>query len=190
VNSRFRNDALVFVALVGFGAATRLVPYYSSFATWNLNAIGAFALFAGFYFQNRLVACVVPLLATLLADVVIGQFMGNYRWEMMAAVYLAATLPVLLGPWLRQKLGVLRVGVGALGASLAFFLITNCAYWFCFMPHTQADLVQAYVNAVPFFRGTLAGNLIFSAATFGLYSLTMHPGLANASDPQTDAVSV
>jgi hypothetical protein len=50
-------------------------------------------------------------------------------------------------------------------------------------------LVKAYVEALPFFRGTLAGNLIFSAATFGLYALTMHPGLAGASEPQADAVS-
>ena len=37
-------------------------------------------------------------------------------------------------------------------------------------PHTASGLVMCYVNALPFFGRTLAGDLLYTGALFGLHA--------------------
>jgi hypothetical protein len=64
-------------------------------------------------------------------------------------------------------------GVKILGASLSgsiiFFLLTNFAFLYSQYPHNLSGVIQAYVNGLPFFRGTLLGDLFYSFALFGGY---------------------
>ena len=179
VNTRILRDVSIFLAMVALGVATRLVPVYTSLDTWNLNAILAIALFAGFYYQNRFVAFAPAAIAMLVGDLIIQR----YDLRMMAVVYTALLIPVLLGPWLRKRLNPLNVGVGSLGAAVAFFIVSNGAYWWFYQSHTWSGLAAAYTQAVPFFRGTLAGTLVFSALLFGLYALATSRGWVAVAKP-------
>ena len=64
--------------------------------------------------------------------------------------------------------------------SIVFFLITNLGSWFAMTedyPRTLAGLVDCYIAGLPFFRNTLTGDLVFSAAFFGIaYLVKAHAG--------------
>jgi hypothetical protein len=72
-----------------------------------------------------------------------------------------------------RKISPSRVFGASLGASVFFFVVTNFAVWVegWLYPATTQGLINCYYNALPFFRNTLLGDLVFSAALFGTYAL-------------------
>jgi len=155
-------SALVFVALILLGVAGRLMPHLP-----NFTPVAAVSLFAGFYFQRRLVALLVPLCAMLVSDAVVGF----YHWPTMITVYAALAAPVLCGPLLKRRLGPVMVLGSSLAGSCLFFVTTNAAVWrFDQMYGSGLDgLVQCYTAALPFFRYTALGDLTWTAVVFGAY---------------------
>jgi len=153
---------LAFQILI-FGILLRFLPHAPNFAP-----VGAVSLFAGFYFSRR-TALILPLLLMLLSDF----FLGFYEVLVMAAVYLSFALTVFLGFLLKKINKLAGVPLGALFASLIFFVLTNFAVW-AFTPwysKTLTGLFQAYLMALPFFKNTLLSNFFYSAIFFGLYEL-------------------
>lgn len=154
----------VFTALVAVAVTVRLVS-----ETPNFNAITAAALFAGFYFRNRLTALAVPLLTMVVSDF----FLGGYSTPMMLAVYASLCVPIAWRAILQRRLNPLTVGGGAVCSSLAAFALSNFAVWFAWYPQTWEGFTRCYVNAVPFLANALTSDLLFSAGFFGLYALAM-----------------
>ena len=62
-----------------------------------------------------------------------------------------------------------RILTSSLGASAIFFLVTNFAFLYSNYPHDLHGIIQAYVNGLPFLRGTLLGDMFYSLALFGGY---------------------
>ncbi|REJ64662.1 MAG: hypothetical protein DWQ31_20440 [Planctomycetota bacterium] len=159
---------LAFLLLVGLGTAGRLY-----FETPNFTPLAAVALFAGYYFRHRLIAVAVPLFTLALSDL----FMSRHAsWGVMVTVYLALCFPVLLGCWLRAPRSTfaqlpLRTAAALLLPSLVFYLSTNLAVWFfdTLYPTTAAGLAACYVQALPFYRWFLQGDLLFIPLVFGAY---------------------
>ncbi len=153
-----------FVLLVALGVAGRLLPHPPHFTP-----VAAAALFAGFFFPLRTLAVLVPLGTMAISDGIIGV----YDYRITIAVYAGLAFPVLFGPLLARKPGVLRVGLCAASSSLAFFVVSNFSVWLHsgMYEHTAAGLVRCYVMALPFLRFTLSGDLVWSAALFGGYAL-------------------
>lgn len=156
--------AAVFCALVALAVAVRLLS-----ETPNFNAVTAAALFAGFYFRNRLTAVCVPLLAMSVSDV----FLGGYAKPMMAAVYLSLMVPIAWRGVLRQRLSPLAVGSGAVCSSLSFYVLSNAAVWYAWYPRSWQGLAQCYTAALPFLANSIASDVLFSAGFFGLYVLAV-----------------
>jgi hypothetical protein len=110
--------------------------------------------------------------------------LGGYDPRLMAVVYLMLAAPVFAGPYLRRafSLGsssrfafgsaVAGLCVCSLAGSLAFYIVTNFACWLLSTHYDRSlsGLATCYVNALPFFRYTLAGDLCFACATFGVYA--------------------
>lgn len=148
----------------------------------NVAPVAALAMFAGFLFTRRpLWAVSVPFVTMLLSDFVIG----GYDLAMMLVVYGALATPAVVGRLLRHY-GRLSanssrwgdaVGVvgGSLLSSIFFFTVTNFAVWLgsCWYESSWQGLMHCYARAVPFFRYTLTGDLLFSGAIFGIYALSV-----------------
>ena len=157
------NTRLITLSLIIFSIAMfRLLPHPP-----NVSPVAAMALFGGAYFSDRRVAFLVPFLALLLSDFLLGLH------DTMVYVYAGFALTVVMGFWIGKKLNVRRVAFAALASSIVFFAITNFGAWFTsgLYPMTIEGLMQAYVAAIPFFQNSLLGNLVFTTLLFGGYTL-------------------
>ena len=168
--------ALVLIAVAAF---SRMLPHPS-----NFTPIAAIALFGGVYLDKRF-AFIVPILAMLASDYVIGFYGGMY-W-----VYGSFVLIGLIGIWLKNHKTPLLVLGGTLVSSILFFVITNFGVWMTpgsIYAHNWSGLIECYIAAIPFFRNTLGGDLLFVAVMFGLYESALMALRKLAS--KTDTVSI
>lgn len=168
-----RSTWVLAAVLVLIPAMLRVVTHYAD-ALPNIAPAAAVALFCGAVFRDRRLALGVPLAGMLLSDAFIELDRSR------VGVYLALTGITLLGMWVRTRnRKPAAVLCGALGGSLLFFLVTNFQYWLTsdpslgiyHTPRTFAGLVQAYTQAIPFFRATLVGDVLYSVTLFGAYAL-------------------
>jgi hypothetical protein len=160
-----RTKILLAAAIIIAAAASRLVKH-----PFNFTPVAAMALFAGCYLQRRW-AVVLPLAAMFVSD----YFIGFYDWQVMASVYVGIALAFFVGWYLRNRVKWYSVISAALISSLAFFVLTNFAVWafFTWYPHTWAGLVSCFTLALPFFRNTFIGDLVYSSVFFGAYELVL-----------------
>ena len=158
----------VLIAMIAVAVATRLVIFFApGVLPYNFTPVEAIALFGGAYFADRRLAFVVPLAAMLLADLVIGLH------DLIPVIYGCIGLTALLGRNLRGKVRALPVAGYAFASAVMFFVVTNFFVWLTgnMYPHDGAGLIACYVAGIPFFNGTLAGTLLWSAILFGGFEL-------------------
>lgn len=112
-----------------------------------------------------------PLVLLAASDVVLTKFVYAYplTWDHFVTwAWYAAIL--WLGAGLRENTSVLRVGISALAGSVSFFVVSNFAVWASWnmYPKTMSGLMTCYAAALPFFRRGFEGDMLFTAAMFGL----------------------
>lgn len=168
-----QRKVLLFIGvLIAITALTRLFP-----VAWNFSPMAAIALMGGFFFKDIKKAILIPLACLLVSDTLlhIQYLTGASEWPGLypeiSLVYLAYVLIVLIGRNMIASPKWLNVIGAALVGSFAFFLITNFAVWMAghTYPMDLNGLVSCYVAAVPFFRMTLLGNLVYSVLFFGAF---------------------
>ena len=150
---------LLALSLIIFAVAIfRLLPHPP-----NVSPVAAMALFGGAYFTDKRVAFLVPFLALLLSDLILGLH------DTMIFVYAGFGLTVMIGFWIGQSMNVRRIVAAVIGTSLLFFMITNLGAWMTsgLYPMTANGLLQAYAAGIPFFQNSLLGNAVFTAFLFG-----------------------
>ena len=161
LSPRVKRDGALALALIGLCVAARLLPHAP-----NFTPLAAAALFAGAMMRDVRLAVATPAIALIVSDVLIGF----YNPLVMAAVYVGLLAPVLLGRTvLADGIGAFRLPATALGAAVLFFMVSNLAVWATspLYPLNGAGLAACFIAALPFFKYTLAGNLVWSAALFG-----------------------
>ena len=166
--------AMIAVAVIG-----RLVPHMPNFAP-----VTATALFCGAYMsrkQSFLALGAILLLSDYLL-LYIKPFGGTSFDQVYAPwmlyhgtlpfVYLSFAISAAVGWWVKSRRASGYVVGAALFCSVQFFLITNAAVWFGGMYDRGLDgLMQSYTMALPFFRGTLLGDLFYASVFFGAWEL-------------------
>jgi len=158
--SSLRNEALLALFLIALDVFARTTPHI-----WNFMPVAATALFAGRTFGNRSLALLVPLVAMLLADLVIGFD----KWQLELVIYAAMLLPAVVGIASRRWSGPGVVVASMLVCSLTFFAASNLAVW-AFVgiyPHTLTGLTECFIAAIPFLEKTMFGDLLWTAVLFG-----------------------
>lgn len=151
---------MIYYLLILIGFITRFLPHPA-----NFTAVAAVALFSGYYIKDKRLAIAVPLIIMFLSDIKLGF----YQWQLLASVYLAFALVVLLGISMRDKKWFWSLVMSVIG-TIIFFLVTNWAVWqFAdWYPHTFAGLMACYEAGLPFVRNNFAGDLIYTFILFGI----------------------
>jgi hypothetical protein len=151
----------------------RLLPH-----PWNVTPMGAMFLFSGATFQRKTSSLLVPLLALVVSDIVVIQFLygGRHPW-FDPFTWLGFVSIGLIGWILRANPSPGRLLAASLAGSLLFFLISNFGVWAhgTLYPHTWSGLLKCYVAAIPFLRNTLLGDLFYAILMFGSYYWLIHP---------------
>lgn len=156
------NKNLLFVVGIIFVACLlRLVPHLP-----NFTPIGAIALFGGMYLDKKY-AFVLPLVALFLSDLVLGFH------ATMPFVYGSFILSGLLGMWVKRKRTGMRTVVAILASSVLFFVITNFGVWLVsgIYERSPRGLIEAFVMALPFFRNTIFGDLVYTTSFIIMYEI-------------------
>lgn len=165
-------------SLTVLAGVLRLVPHW-----WNFTPVTALGLYGGARLPLAQ-ALTLPLAVMALSDVILHYvvypgFPPFHPW-----VYASLVINVLLGRLLRHTNSPAKIAAVVLVASVQFFLLTNFGAWLGspIYPQTPAGLATCYAaglafvgpNSVPplgFFGNMLAGDLLFTAALFGLHTV-------------------
>ncbi len=172
------------LGLTVLSALGRLVPHAP-----NVTPLGGSCLFAGSRLAGP-IAYLLPLVVMVATDPL--AWFGHGYTLASPVIYLSFMLSVWIGRCLLKNVTPIRVGSAAFLCSLQFFVFSNLALWVgAVAGHSTmysadfAGLVKCYTMALPFFGRTLAGDLLFSGAIFGMYEL-----LSRASSPTSSKQDV
>lgn len=148
-------------SLIIFGIFIRLIPHIPNFAP-----VGAIALFGGAMLGRRF-AVWLPLAIMMVSDLVIGAYSG------MIITWIAFALVGVFGLLFMRRSFMSRITLGAVGASLIFFLVSNFGTWLTgdMYAMTLPGLIHCYVMGLPFLRPTLLADMAFATVLFGSYEL-------------------
>jgi hypothetical protein len=188
-----RARTLCLIGIICLAAVARIVPHPPNFAP-----ITAMALFAGAYFASPLLAILVPLAAVFLSDIALQMLggrglytgwlaTGQGLYSSMWVQYLIWVAIACFGMLLQKRRTVLNIAVAGLASSVFFFLASNFGVWAldALYPHTPAGLADCFVAALPFFRETFLGDLVFVPVLFGGFALAEHYIPALRAEPAT-----
>jgi hypothetical protein len=159
-----KTNLLLLIFIVAAAVLTRLLPH-----AWNFAPVTAVAIAAGAYLPKKQ-AVLLTLVIRFISDCIIGFF----AWPMMVAVYAAHLFGVVAGVWLSEKKSFGRLLMAPVFSALVFFLVTNFAFLYTFYPHDISGIIAAYANGLPFLRGTLLGDLVYTFALVGGFEAAIY----------------
>lgn len=160
-----RSKLILFI-IIG-GALSRLIPH-----PYNFTPIAAMALFGGTYLQDKKLAFLIPLSAMFISDILLELVNGTGLHGQMLWVYGSMALITCMGFFLRGREQRQTIMVASLTGSMLFFLITNFGVWTGgSYGYTSRGLLDCYVAAIPFFRGTVMGDLFYNLVFFAGFAL-------------------
>ena len=172
-----KNKQLSTVLLVSLmlflAAASRIVN--AELHLWNFAPVAALGLFSGAVLKDKRYAYLLPLGAQLLADLYFQFFTQTPGFYGLSQLFVYGGMAVVaaFGTTMRKP-SVVKVAGYAVAGSVIFFLVSNLGVFFTGMWGSGfSGLVKTYVMAVPFYQGTLLGDLLFSALFFGIYALAV-----------------
>ena len=168
------RDVLILMVLLSVGIASRFIIDVP-----NFKPIAAIVLFTAFWFRSYWVAGLSLLLVMLVSN----TGLDHCPWQVTLGVVGGLAVAAMLGRRLRNQFrdsnqvsarprnAVVQLVGSAFVMSAAFFLISNLAVWSMgqWYPMTASGLAHCFTAAVPFFKYTLGGDLLFTASLFGIW---------------------
>lgn len=164
------------IGLTVIGGLARLIPHPPNFAP-----VGGMSLFAGARLPGWQ-AYLLPIVLMLVTDPLVGGYS-----RVTPLIYASFLINVWIGRRLRYSESAMRIGAAAVLCSVQFFLLTNFGTWAAssIYPHSAAGLLTCYLDAIPFFGRTLAGDLVTSGVLFGLHAWLSRKVYTPERVPQT-----
>lgn len=133
----------------------------------NFAPVGAISLFAGARLRGWQ-AYALPIFLMAITD----PLLGGYSFA-TPFVYASFLLNVWIGSRLRSSENPALLGGAAIFGAAQFFVLSNLGVWLApnGYPHTAAGLGACFTAAIPFFRGTLVSDLVYTGVLFGAHAL-------------------
>jgi hypothetical protein len=148
------------VCLIAFAVFGRVLPHPPNFAP-----MAAVAIFAGALLPRRW-AVILPVAAMIASDLVISLYpMFMFTWGSFALIAFLSNILI-------KNISPFSVIGASLGASFLFYLLSNFGVWLQGKMYamTLTGLFECYYNAIPFFRNTLLGDILFTSVLFSIYA--------------------
>lgn len=177
------KNILIVIGLMLLGILVRLIPNMPNFSPY----IGV-ALFGGAMLPKRTWAILGTTAMLYLGDLLLNNtvarpYFTGYEGFVWGANYMifnliATIIMVVFASYVLRKPSIARIGGSALIAAVVFFIISNFGVWVTSevtYPKTLAGLMQCYVAAIPFFKGTLISAVVYTVAFFGIHRLVTVP---------------
>ena len=158
MNTRF----IYIISLIFVTALSRLLPHPAEFTP-----VLSIAIFSGATLFNKRDSILVPLFAMFISDI----FLGFH--SLIPVVYSCIVFISLYSNRFVQTKNITSILFTSFLSGFFFFLVTNFAVWLTSGMYSL-DLVglqTCYLAAIPFFRNSLAGTVIYSTLLFGLFFL-------------------
>jgi hypothetical protein len=179
-------DIILAVFLIIMAASARIVN--ANLHVPNFVPIAAIGLFSGAVIKDkRSLAFLIPLLGMFLGDVYFQFFTnvpGFYSLSGQLFNYGAVIAATALGTGMKQP-KIATTLAYLFGASTAFFLVSNFGYFAGgWNGYTFAGLIKTYVDGIPFFKYTLAGDMAGGVLLFGGYFLVQQALLKKTQKAQ------
>ncbi len=167
---RTNINIILAIFLILIAATSRIVNAQLHVA--NFVPIAAISLFSGSVIKDKRLAFLVPLMGQFLGDVYFQFFTripGFYDLAGQLFNYGALIGATALGVSMKQP-KVFTTLAYLFGASTLFFLVSNFGYFAGgWNGYSFAGLVKTYIDGVPFFKYTLAGDMAGGVLLFGGY---------------------
>jgi hypothetical protein len=166
-----KNNTIIVIGIILIASLSRLIPHPSNFAP-----LGAIAMFGGYYFKKSWQSFAVTAGSWWLTDLVLNnlvykRYFTSFTW--LSASYLTVLISLiiimLISKIIIKKVNFISIITASMLSSLAFFIITNFGSFWEMYPHTLAGLGTAFNVAIPFFKNTAIGDLVYSGLIFGAY---------------------
>ncbi len=164
-----RNDINSLIAVTLIVTATVLRIANSGMHLYNFVPMAAIGLFSGAIIKDRrLLTFLVPLAGQFIADVYFQLFTntpGFYQGQLFNYAALAGAAG--LGLLMKQPKPTTILAY-LFGASGMFFIVSNFGYFMSgYNGYSFAGLTKTYIDAIPFFKNTLTGDMIGGILLFG-----------------------
>ena len=141
--------------LILLSTISRILPHPA-----NFTPVGAVAIFATKKYGYKK-ALFITIAAMLISDIFLG-----FGWYSIFVYAGFLTYILFQKLFARFKYSPLY---SAISGSVAFFAISNLGVWLGpWYEHSLPGLIKCFTLAVPFYRNTILGDLIFTGAIFGL----------------------
>lgn len=138
----------------------------------NFSPVAAIALFAGYYSRDLRLAFALPIVVMVVSDL----FIGSYDSVTMIVVYTLLALPAVFGTLVAKHTSGAKsapwLAVSSLSGSVCFFVGTNLAVFLQsgMYERSIAGLMECFTLALPFFKYTISGDIIFGCVFFVTYA--------------------
>jgi len=140
----------------------------------NFAPIAAAGIFAIYFFRKKALGIPFAIGALFLSDLVIHMSNGNGLYQARIFDYFALGLGLAVAYLLiRKKNNVLPTMFATALGSLVFFIVSNFGVWIGsgLYPQNLSGLLLSYEMGIPFYWGTLIGDLFFTAVFIGGFEL-------------------
>ena len=146
----------------------------------NFSPIIALGIFGALHYKNKILSYVIPMLSIWFSDLIINNFIYNlsnnivFLYEGFYWQYLSYILIIFLSfNFNKRKIAILNLLFLVLSSSLLFFVITNFGYWLTTDTYDNSviGLLNCYIAAIPFYKGTLLSTLFYTPLFIGVYYL-------------------
>lgn len=152
-----KNQKYLFLAITTIIVLSlfRLIPHPP-----NFTPIFAISVFAGIKFKDNLFSYLVPILAMVVSDAIIGFHSG------LIIIYVA----IVFSAFIARKFN--NINISVLSSCIVFYLISNFQVWIMSSsyPKSFSGVLECYTLAIPFFGMTLLSTFFFSYILFYGYS--------------------
>jgi hypothetical protein len=161
--------------VVGVGAlAAWAILLPESYRPWNFAVLGAVLMFAA---ARLSFPAALAVLTVVFGVKEVGAYVAH-GLEPYPLNWLIYTLYAVIGrAFLRHTESPLKIGGAAVAGSVVFFLVSNFGSWVeQAMPYGYSleGLGNCYQAGLPFYRGTLASDLLYTGVLFGLHAALSH----------------